>query len=252
MKARAFGLTDVGRRRESNEDDLLIERDLGLYAVADGMGGHAAGEIASRLAIETLSEMLRADGGARARASAEDGGTWLREAMVEANRRIHESIRLHEERRGMGTTVVALLQLGGEAVIGHVGDSRVYLLRGDELHRMTSDHSWVNEQVKLGLMSDDTAQRHPMRNIVTRALGSRPDVAVDLAAAEIRSGDIFVLCSDGLNTMLSDDEIRAQLLAHRDDPEAACRELVRAANQRGGEDNVTVIVVRVGVDGDGA
>ena len=243
MKARAFGMTDVGRRRESNEDDLLIEQDLGLYAVADGMGGHAAGEIASHLAIETLSEMLRGEGQARALSDAEGAGAWLRDAMAEANRRIHESIRLHEERRGMGTTVVALLQLGDEAVIGHVGDSRVYLLRRDELHRMTSDHSWVNEQVKLGLMSDDTAQRHPMRNIVTRALGSRPDVAVDLASAEIQAGDVFILCSDGLNTMLSDDEIHEVALARRDDPEATCKELIASANRHGGEDNVTVIAV---------
>jgi PPM family protein phosphatase len=127
--------------------------------------------------------------------------------------------------------------------VGHVGDSRVYLLRGDNLLRLTSDHSWVNEQVKLGLMSDDAAQRHPMRNIVTRALGSREDVLVDVASTPLEAGDVFVLCSDGLNTMLSDDEIRELVLRHRDDPEAACRALVHAANLHGGEDNITVVVV---------
>lgn len=244
MKAESFGLTDVGRRRESNEDDLLLEPRLGLYAVADGMGGHAAGEIASRLAIETLQEIAQRDGSVDPRGSAERAGAWLQEAMSEANRRIWDSIRLHEERRGMGTTMVAMVHLGDQAVVGHVGDSRSYMLRGDDLVRLTSDHSWVNEQVKLGLMTDDAAQRHPMRNIVTRALGSRPDVTVDVAASPIEAGDVILLCSDGLNTMLSDEEIREILTRKRDDPAAACGDLVRAANQRGGEDNVTVVVVQ--------
>jgi protein phosphatase len=243
MKISSFGLSDVGRRRESNEDDLLLEPDLGLYAVADGMGGHAAGEIASRLAIETLQEVRRR-AAADPSATADEASLWLRDAFSEANRRICDSIRVHEERRGMGTTVVALLQTEEGAVVGHVGDSRVYLLRGEDLIRMTSDHSWVNEQVKLGLMSDDAAQRHPMRNIVTRALGSREDVLVDIASTRLEPGDVFVLCSDGLNTMLPDDEIKRVVGAHRDDPEAACRALVHAANLHGGEDNVTVVVVR--------
>jgi PPM family protein phosphatase len=243
MKTTAFGLTDVGRRRESNEDDLLLEPEFGLYAVADGMGGHAAGEIASRLAIETLQDVRRRGAAANARVTDDEAAEWLRDAFTEANQRICDSIRLHEERRGMGTTVVALVHNGRGAVVGHVGDSRVYLLRGDNLLRMTSDHSWVNEQVKLGLMSDDAAQRHPMRNIVTRALGSREDVLVDVAATPLEPGDVFMLCSDGLNTMLADEEIRELLARHRDDPEAACRALVQAANLHGGEDNITVVVV---------
>ena len=229
MKVSAFGLTDVGRRRESNEDDFLLEPSRGVYAVADGMGGHAAGEIASRLAIETLQEVLQRDEAPTKPMSAEDAAEWLRGAVVEANRRICDSIRLHEERRGMGTTVVALL----------------YLLREGELVRMTSDHSWVNEQVKLGLMNDDTAHRHPMRNIVTRALGSRQDVLVDLTSVQIQPGDVFLLCSDGLNTMLTDDQIHTVVLAHRHDPEAACRALVAEANRHGGDDNVTVVVACV-------
>lgn len=245
MKLTAFGLTDVGKRRESNEDSFLLEPGRGVYAVADGMGGHAAGEIASHLAIETLREVLDRDDPAEARKSVDTATEWLRGAVVEANRRICESIRLHEERRGMGTTVVALVQSGQDAVVGHVGDSRLYLLRGKELVRMTSDHSWVNEQVKLGLMNDDTAQRHPMRNIVTRALGSRTEVVVDLTSVQVQSGDIFLLCSDGLNTMLADEQIHAILVEHRDDPEAACGALVEAANRYGGEDNVTVVVARV-------
>ncbi len=247
MKATAFGLTDVGRRRESNEDDFLLEPARGVFAVADGMGGHAAGEIASRLAIETLREVLQRDGVHNAdHLNAEAAAVWLKSAVEEANRRICDSIQSHEERRGMGTTVVALVQSGGDAVIGHVGDSRLYLLRGEELIRMTSDHSWVNEQVKLGLMNDDAAQRHPMRNIVTRALGSRPEVLVDLASVPVQTGDVFVLCSDGLNTMLSDGQIHAILVGHRDDPEAACRALILEANRHGGEDNVTVVVAKFG------
>ena len=242
MKIAAFGLTDVGKRRETNEDDFLLEPGRGVYAVADGMGGHAAGEIASRLAIETLQEVLQRGETAAERMSVEDAAEWLRGAVVEANRRICDSIRLHEERRGMGTTVVALVHSGQDAVVGHVGDSRLYLLRGDELIRMTSDHSWVNEQVKLGLMNDDVAQRHPMRNIVTRALGSRPDVLVDLASVQVQSGDVFLLCSDGLNTMLSDEQIQAILGGNRSNPEAACRALVEETNRHGGEDNVTVVV----------
>ena len=245
MNIKAFGLTDVGRRRESNEDDFLLEPGRGVYAVADGMGGHAAGEIASRLAIDTLREVLQRDEPGNATSNPEDDAEWLRQAVVEANKRICDSIRLHEERRGMGTTVVAMVQSGRDAIVGHVGDSRLYLFRGNELMRMTSDHSWVNEQVKLGLMNDDTAQRHPMRNIVTRALGSRPDVVVDLSSTEIEPGDVFLLCSDGLNTMLTDQQIQDLLASNRREPEAACRALIHEANRFGGEDNVTVVVACV-------
>jgi protein phosphatase len=244
MNVRAFGLTDVGRRREGNEDEFRFDAGLGFFAVADGMGGHAAGEVAARLAVETMLDTVRR----RAQEGIDPllASTSLREAIDEANRRICESIAAHEEQRGMGTTVAAVLAAGDRAVVAHVGDSRVYLLRDGRLLRLTSDHSWVNEQVKLGLLSDDAAQRHPMRNIVTRALGSRSDVDVEIALEAIRKGDVILLCSDGLNTMLSDDEIRDLLGAHRDDPEAAARTLVAAANARGGDDNVTVIVVRVG------
>ena len=143
----------------------------------------------------------------------------------------------------MGTTLVALLHIDDLAIIGNVGDSRAYLLRDGRLQRLTSDHSWVNEQVKMGLLSDDAAQRHPMRNIVTRALGSRTDVTVDLIEEGMQPGDTFLLCSDGLNTMLSHEEIQSTLKRHATDPEKACRALVEAANERGGEDNTTVIVL---------
>jgi protein phosphatase len=243
MKLDAFGVTHVGMRRDSNEDELLVDGANGLFAVADGMGGHAAGEIASRIAIDSIAASVRAHTPEPARIDFREASTRLRQAVGDANRRICESIRDHQELSGMGTTVAVVLACRDGAVIAHVGDSRVYLLREDKLHRLTSDHSWVNEQVKLGLLSDDAAQRHPMRNIVTRALGSRPDVLVDVGTEPTRPGDVLLLCSDGLNTMVDDAAIREILLRSGGEPERACRELVQAANARGGEDNVTVVVV---------
>jgi len=240
MRARAFGLTDVGRRRETNQDSLLVRPELGLYAVADGMGGHAAGEVASRIAIESLRDTLGA-GGLPAH-DAREAADRLADAFQEGNRRICDSVVTRGEWRGMGTTIVALVAMGQHAIIGHVGDSRAYRLRGGQLERMTHDHSWVSEQVRLGLLTDEEAHRHPMRNIVTRALGNRTDLAVELREADVRAGDVYLLCSDGLNTMLTDPEILRTLAEAAGDPERACRRLVDQANSKGGEDNISVIV----------
>jgi len=238
MRAAAFGLSDVGRRRESNEDAFLVDARSDLYIIADGMGGYAAGEVASRIAVDSLKEVLSGphDGKAAVR---------LQDAVQEANARICDS-QAQADQRQMGTTLVAMVVENERAIIGHVGDSRAYLLREGALRRLTSDHSWVNEQVKLGLLSDEAAQRHPMRNIVTRALGSRTEATAELREEGIRSGDVFLLCSDGLNTMVPDPEIEAILQRSGEDPERACRELVSRANERGGEDNTTVVVVHVG------
>jgi len=243
MKAAAYGLSDVGRCRETNEDNYYFDTSLGVYTVADGMGGHAAGEVASQLAVDALVEVFRRNGPTGEETGPEQVVERLQDAVAEANRRICESIQANAERRGMGTTMVTLVTLDDHAIIGHVGDSRAYLLRDGDLSRLTSDHSWVYEQVKAGLLTDDDAQTHPMRNIVTRALGSRAQVLADLTEEEIRPGDIFLLCSDGLTAMLSDQEIRDTLLRHGDNPEAACHALVDAANTHGGEDNTTVIVL---------
>ena len=243
MNARAFGLTDVGRCREANQDELLVKPELRLYAVADGMGGHAAGEIASQMAIESLAEAMSADAQAVHANDVEGASRQLEKALQEGHRKICETVVSRGEWRGMGTTIVAMILLDGQAVIGHVGDSRAYLLRDGELSRLTSDHSWVNEQVKLGLMTDEEAHRHPMRNIVTRALGNRTDLQVDISRTEAKAGDVFMLCSDGLNSMLEDPEIQATLESHAGDPEEACRALVDHANRKGGEDNITVIVL---------
>ena len=237
MKAEAYGLSDVGRRRESNEDAFLVDARTHLYVIADGMGGYAAGEVASRIAIDSLKESLTGpfDGAAAVR---------LQDAVHAANVRICDS-QAQADQRQMGTTLVAMVVDDERAVIGHVGDSRAYLLRDGELQRLTSDHSWVNEQVKLGLLSDEAAQRHPMRNIVTRALGSRTEATAELREEGMQPGDVFLLCSDGLNTMVPDSEIEAILRRSGKSPEHACRELVSRANERGGEDNTTVVVVRV-------
>ena len=242
MKFQVFGLTDVGRRRESNQDSLLVAPERGVYAVADGMGGHAAGEVASHIAIEALSEVLRDDAFLQDSPDAKTAGARLENAFVEGNRRICDSVVTRGEWRGMGTTIVALVTLEDRVVIGHVGDSRAYLLRDGELRRLTNDHSWVSEQVRMGLMTDEEAHRHPMRNIVTRALGNRPALDVDISEAEALPSDVFLLCSDGLNSMLTDQEISEALHEYREDPEAACHKLVEAANRKGGEDNITVIV----------
>lgn len=242
MKLRAHGLSDVGRVRDSNEDQFLVDDAMGLYAVADGMGGHAAGEVASELAVRSLAESFRI---LSPEEVGRDAPGRLGEALALANRRICESTAAHDERRGMGTTLVALLALPDRAVIAHVGDSRAYLLRDARLRLLTSDHSWVNEQVRMGILSEQDAHRHPMRNVVTRALGTRGDVRADITEEPFRPGDAFVLCSDGLNVMLTDDEIRSTLLSAGSDPEAACRALVEAANGEGGEDNTTVVVVSI-------
>jgi len=242
--SRVFGLTDVGRCREANEDEFLVDETLGLYAVADGMGGHAAGEVASQLAIETLAEALRDSEWSR-ELDCEQARDRLADAVQLANEKICQTVSARNEWRGMGTTVVAMLICGERVVIGHVGDSRAYLLRGEDFRRLTGDHSWVAEQVRMGLLTDDDAHRHPMRNIVTRALGNRPEVVAEFTSEPCRPGDVFLLCSDGLNTMLTDNEIRQLLSDHAGDPETACRRLVEAANARGGEDNTTVIVLRI-------
>lgn len=243
MKPEVYGLTDVGRCRKINQDELLVDPSRGLFAVADGMGGHAAGEVASQMAIEVVADTMAA---VLDTADLDPGevGQKLENAFRDSNRKICDSVLTRDEWRGMGTTIVAMVARGTSAVIGHVGDSRAYLLRDGELIRLTSDHSWVNEQVKMGVLSDDEAQRHPMRNIVTRALGNRAELEVDLKQQEIQAGDTYLLCSDGLNTMLSDAEIQ-RTLEESPDAEVACRKLVESANSRGGEDNVTVVVMRV-------
>lgn len=236
------GLSDVGRCREVNQDTFVVDESMELYAIADGMGGHAAGEVASDLAIHAVAHSLRDHSTENSRWSPEEAGELLRQALREGNRKIVESVESRAEWRGMGTTLVAMVRVDSEVVIAHVGDSRAYRFRAGDFDQLTSDHSLVNEQVRAGILTPEQAQRSPYRNIVTRALGNQPDVEVDLIHTPVEPGDIFVLCSDGLSGMLSDDQIRDVLESDGTTPQLACRRLVDLANENGGEDNITVIV----------
>jgi PPM family protein phosphatase len=256
---RSAGLSDVGRKRTSNEDSFAIGADGALLVVADGMGGHAAGEVASRLAVESIerhivgSDPLKEPTLPSGYRRGHDEDTVLPvparrllNAIRLANQEIVRSVRRNRSQRGMGTTVVAALVQGSRAYIGSVGDSRAYLVRGSEIRQLTSDHTFVNEQVRAGALSQAEARRHPARNILTRAVGSQEEVEPDLVEQDLGPGDRLLLCSDGLTTMLEDAAIRDTVLENDSDPAAACRALVERANERGGDDNVTVVLLHVG------
>jgi len=250
----AFGLTDVGRKRKHNEDAYLLDAERGLFVVADGMGGHAAGEVASRLTVESIQEFI---------AGTEDDhdNTWpfgynnrysvdgnrLSTAVERANEKVMRAVVNKPELKGMGTTVVAALFDEKRATLVHVGDSRAYLLRDAELRRLTDDHSWVQEQVNAGILSEDEAKSHPLKNVVTRALGGSPHVSVDLIEVPVHAGDRFLLCSDGLTGMVGDEEIHERFRSGEAAP-SAVKKLVDMANERGGVDNITAIVVDVESD----
>jgi protein phosphatase len=243
--------SDVGRKRKGNEDALSLNREQGLYVVADGMGGHAAGEVASRVAVDAIEEFVRVTGG-------NDEITWpyglddsisydgnrLKTAIRHANRRVIETMRQSSEYEGMATTVAAVLVDGDMANLAHVGDSRIYLWSQAELRQLTVDHSWVNEQIQNGIISPEQARNHPLRNVVTRALGGRSELVVDVQSRRVRPGELLLLCSDGLTTMVPDVEIARILAAADGDLSRAAQSLVDEANERGGEDNITVLLLR--------
>lgn len=224
--------TDTGRRRLRNEDDFIC--DPPLFAVADGMGGARAGEIAAGLAAAALEEA-----GAETR-----GAEGVAALITEANRRIWERSLADPETAGMGTTVTAaLVDVSSSTVaIGHVGDSRAYLLRGGAIEQLTTDHSLVAELVESGILTPEEAERHPQRSAITRALGTEPTVDVDAFTVKAEPGDVFLLCSDGLSTMVANEDLASAIEAADRDPERAADALVAAANARGGEDNVTVVL----------
>ncbi len=251
MALSAFGITDVGRKRRHNEDAYLLDVERGLFVVADGMGGHAAGEVASRITVESIQEYLafRDDEGESTwpfgfnnRYSME--GNLLSTAIKKANERVIRAVQNRPELKGMGTTVVAALFDAERATLVHVGDSRCYLFRRGELRRLTDDHSWVQEQVNAGILTPEEATCHPLKNVVTRALGGSPNVLPDLLEVSFEAGDSFLLCSDGLTGMMADDEISA-ILASDGLAESRVRALVDLANDRGGVDNITVLLVDI-------
>jgi protein phosphatase len=235
-------------KREHNEDSFLVNEALGLFVVCDGMGGHAGGETASRVASESVERELLA---ARDRAGSPFAqqapleqaqlADALRGAIQAACAAVYRASLADADLQGMGTTLVALLVRGDVALVGHVGDSRAYLVRDGDVAQLTEDHSLVNEQVRAGLLSADEARYSRLRNIITRSVGFEEDVVVDLVGLETKKGDRFVLCSDGLSNLVEADEIGGVLL-HARSPESACGELVAIANDRGGDDNITVVV----------
>jgi protein phosphatase len=231
--------TDTGRKRRRNEDAFVLAPPL--FAVADGMGGAQAGEIASKLAAAALEDT---DPGRLT------GPEKVASLIQEANRRVHERSSVDPATSGMGTTMtVALVEAGG-VVIGHVGDSRAYLVRGREMEQITQDHSLVNELLKTGKLSPEEAETHPQRSVITRAVGTDPDVDVDSFVVETQDGDVFLICSDGLTDMVDDEHILETVEKHRGNLERMTKQLVSAANHGGGEDNITVVAFSIGhVDG---
>ncbi|HEV2590571.1 MAG TPA: Stp1/IreP family PP2C-type Ser/Thr phosphatase [Gaiellaceae bacterium] len=226
--------TDPGRKRRGNEDSFVCRPPL--FAIADGMGGAQAGEVASALAVEPLNES-RVDAG---------GERKLAELVQEANRRVHDRATNDAATSGMGTTItVALVEPDGHIAFGHVGDSRAYRLRGDALEQVTNDHSLVAELVRRGELSPEEAEVHPQRSVITRALGTDPDIDVDTFTVDAQPGDVYLICSDGLSDMVDRGELESIMRAQRANLDDMAKALVQAANRAGGEDNITAVLFEI-------
>jgi len=235
----AAGATDVGRLRRSNEDDLLVDADRGIFLVADGMGGHAAGEVASDLVARTVGALLAS------RPPEESWPEALRRAVLRAHDAIVECCRDDPRTRGMGTTLTCcVLEPSGRCAVAHIGDSRLYRLRAGALEQLTRDHTWVQQEVDTGRLSPAEARRHPLSHILTRVLSDDLEPDADYPELQVEPGDLLLLCTDGLYNMLTDG-VLLDLLDRPDPPPVLVRRLVDAANAAGGADNVTVVVVRV-------
>lgn len=250
-RLKAKGTTDVGRKRQLNEDVFLVDDELGIFLVADGMGGHAAGEVASRLAAD---EIFRAFGG-RSNLKQE---TWpdhwdmkrsttanlLVDSILAGHERVTNAVSRDQNLKGMGTTVVVAVHPAASRnlVVCHVGDSRAYRLRHGKLDILTEDHSWVHEQVAAGFLTEEAARTHPLKNVVTQALGGSAEPKVDFLETELMNGDLYLLCSDGLNSMLTDDEI-AEIVGSEGSLEDRADRLVNSANEHGGNDNITIVLL---------
>ncbi|HKQ98638.1 MAG TPA: Stp1/IreP family PP2C-type Ser/Thr phosphatase [Candidatus Polarisedimenticolia bacterium] len=255
LEIRAVGMSDVGRKRKLNEDTFAAADNLGLYVVADGMGGHAAGEVASRLAVESIERHMAGLPTGDATAPSDISSPAFDQSLPAparkviaairmANQEIVRSVRHDASMRGMGTTVVMAYIQGRRVYIGSVGDSRAYLVRDDEITQLTDDHTFVNEQVRAGTLTAAEARRHPARNILTRAVGSSDDVDADVVEHDLEAGDLILLCSDGLTTMIDDEDILQVVRRQGNDPQRACRALIDLANDRGGDDNITAILIQ--------
>ncbi|HVT59788.1 MAG TPA: Stp1/IreP family PP2C-type Ser/Thr phosphatase [Thermoanaerobaculia bacterium] len=250
LRIKACGLSDVGLTRVHNEDYFEIDPRHRLYVVADGMGGHSYGEVAAQITVRAIHDFVEK--------SVDRDTTWptrmderlarhsnlLKMAVRKAHDNVLTAISKDGNLNGMGSTVVGVLVFGATAAVAHVGDSRAYRLRNGRLDQLTQDHTWVHEQVIAGLLSQEQARSHPLKNVVTRALGGESEVMVDVREVQIQAGDLYLLCSDGLTGMLSDVDIRERLESGRSLQEI-CRALVNDANARGGLDNVTVVLLSI-------
>lgn len=255
MRIKTFGISDVGKRRERNEDSFLIDEELQLVVVADGMGGHLGGAYASKLAVATIDDVIKnldqdPDTTLQEGVQLKKGDYvgYLRYAIQTASQNIFEKSMSDATLHGMGTTTVAALFRDGKVYIANVGDSRAYRVRGSEIVQITRDHSLVGEQIRAGIISQDDARAHRLKNIITRSVGFQEEVDSDVDIRAVRSGDKFVMCSDGLSNLLGDDEIRE--IVAQGNLDAACRHLVDIANERGGDDNITVVLAEVESVGD--
>jgi len=237
--------TDIGKKRKNNQDNGAVFAELGLFIVADGMGGHKGGEIASKIAVETLPLVVK---------KAQEDKSWdqkkiMTTAIKKANSNIYEQSKVNENLRGMGTTTTAILIKDTKMTIGHVGDSRCYYLRKDSIWQLTRDHSLVQEKLRAGLISRDQIESDLMKNIITRSVGYEAKVDVDLYEMDIKPGDTFLICSDGLSGQVNDSEllkITQKYLFNKKNIQSAVKQMVDSANANGGDDNITVLLVQAG------
>lgn len=248
MRVVAAGQTDTGCVRKHNEDNLLVDTELGLFAVADGLGGHAAGEVASQIVVEKISQFIAQ--------TAEPDLTWpleydsglhhdgnrLKAALMLSDQAIVEDIRNNPERDTMGSTVVACLVRGGHVTLVHVGDSRAYLLNSQGIRQVTQDHSWVAEQVANGILTPEEARKHPFRNVITQALGNGGELDVAVQELDLQEMDRLLLCSDGLSGMIQDHDIW-EIVQGATSLQEATQRLTARAVENGGEDNITVVII---------
>lgn len=247
----AAGETNVGMKRKHNEDTYAVLDDAHLYVVADGMGGHASGEVASQMAIQTLADFFQAT-------SSDPEATWpykmdktrgyeenrLITGIKLANLRIHEAAQKEEQLRGMGTTVVAIVAVDEGVLVAHVGDSRVYRWRDGELEQLTEDHSLLNDYIKMKKLTAEEIAAFPHKNVIVRALGMKDNVKVDILLDRPKPGDIYMLCSDGLCGPVTDQEIQ-DILNQQQELKSSCDALIQKANEKGGPDNITVVLAKV-------
>jgi PPM family protein phosphatase len=252
MRIKSAGLTDIGMKRARNEDNLFLYEDETLYLVADGMGGHEAGEVASDMAVKTVADYF-------ARTKDDDDVTWpfkldkarrfdenrITTGIKLANLRITEAALQSPRQKNMGTTVVGLFFRKDAVYIAHVGDSRIYRIRDGEIEQMTEDHSLLNDYIKMGKLTPEEIENFPHKNVIVRALGMKETVQVDVRAEKIRTGDVYLLCSDGLSGMISDDDMLRITLENPEDLQAACAKMINLANQNGGNDNITAVLTKV-------